>query len=148
MVRIEDCFEKLKEIEAPRFHYLIGKGEINVEENYFDFEGHVYFDSSVPSVGDRQKEKPHVNVTDCLHAVWNSIHLISSEVNRKSTLAAKVLNERVYGIIPADKELDIYTKTSDFKEFYGKIFGKYESVISLDGKKLFERSGIGTWEKN
>ncbi|GAH97487.1 unnamed protein product, partial [marine sediment metagenome] len=31
------------------------------------------------------------------------------EVGRKSTLAGKVLSERVYGIIPADKELDICT---------------------------------------
>ncbi len=148
MVKVEDCSSRLKEIGAPRFHYLIGIGEIKVNESYFDFRGQVYFDSSIPSIGDRQKENPHVNVTDSLHAIWNSIHLISSEVGTKSTLAAKVLNERVYGIIPADKELDIYTKVTNLKEFQRKIFSKYESVISLNGKKLFERSGIGSWEKN
>ena len=152
MKTIKNVEDALKEINAPRFHYLKG-------DAFYEQIGRTYKLTAIarfpatkeyPSVYDRNKEgikNPHVNVADSLHAIWNSVHLISREVKRKSTLAVKVLDERFYGIIPANTDLEISVLVKDIRNINGKVFGEYKGIISLDGKKLFERSGIGTSEE-
>ncbi len=143
----------LKEINAPRFHYLKGDAIYERIGRTYKLTTTARFPATeeYPSVYDRNKEEvknPHVNVADSLHAIWNSVHLISREVKRKSTLAVKVLNERLYGIIPANTNLEISVLVKDIRNINGKIFSEYNGIISLDGKKLFERSGIGTSEES
>ncbi len=143
MIRIDNCLERLKEIDAPRNHHLKGQGEINICGTFYDFKGKVCFDSSIPAIGDRD----HVNKGDSIYAIWNTVHLIANEVNRSNALFGKDLNVRSRGKILPDKEYDIYTKLSGFKSIDGKDSGIYECVISLEGKKLFEESGLAFWKK-
>lgn len=148
MIRIEDCLERLKEISAPRHHHLRGKGEINIGEGEYFFKGKIFFDSSLPEVGDRNKgDYPHVNLTSSTQGIWNGCHLIAYEIGRKNTFSYKGLSERSYGFIKADKNYDLFVEVKECKEFKGKIFVEYNGIISLEGKKLFEKFGIGSYEK-
>jgi len=152
MKTIKNVEDVLKEINAPRFHYLKGDAFYEQIGRTYKLTATARFPATeeYPSVYDRNKEgikNPHVNVADSLHAIWNSVHLISREVKRKSTLAVKVLDERLYGIIPANTDLEISVLVKDIRNINGKVFSEYKGIISLDGKKLFERSGIGTSEE-
>ena len=152
MKTIKSVESVLKEINAPRFHYLKGDAVYEQIGKTYKLTATARFPAieEYPSVYDRNKEgikNSHVNVADSLHAIWNSVHLIFREVKRKSPLAVKVLNERVYGTIPANTDLEISVLVKDIRNINGKIFSKYNGIISLDGKKLFERSGIGISEE-
>ncbi|MFH1503566.1 MAG: hypothetical protein ABIE36_02825 [Candidatus Diapherotrites archaeon] len=152
MKTIKNVEYVLKEINAPRFHYLKGDAFYEQIEKTYKLTAIARFPATeeYPSVYDRNKEgikNPHVNVADSLHAIWNSVHLISREVKRKSTFAVKVLDERLYGIIPANVDLEISVLVKDIRNINNKIFSEYKGIIFLDGKKLFERSGIGTSEE-
>ena len=130
---------------TPRPYYLIGNVQYIMKENQHELYGKLNFKSNGnPSIEDRVKMyRPHVNLGDCLFAMWNIAHIGAEAVGYKEQIIVDETKMIALKIIPPNTILDIKLIGIEKEKKIDKkgrdyFLGILEGEISRNDELLFK----------